>query len=186
MSGEADWIAAAVRRAGRQGWNSAALRAALKDCGESPEFLPSAFPRGVIGAIESWGVQVDAAMDAAAASENLGRLRTPQRIRRVIELRLTLLEPDREALRGALAVLTLPWNVPSGLRGLARSASAIWHAAGDSSSDFSWYTRRATVAGVYAATLAFWMRPGAPEMTEVLSFLDRRLQDLPKPRPKLA
>ena len=186
MSSEAAWITAAVRRAGRQGWNSATLRGALEDCGESAELLPSAFPRGVIGAIESWNAQVDAAMDEAAASEDLRALRTPQRIRRVIELRLALLEPDREALRGALALLALPWNLPSGLRNLARSASAIWHAAGDSSADFSWYTRRATVAGVYAATLAFWMRPGAPEMNEVLSFLDRRLQDLPKPRPKLA
>ena len=180
------WIAAAVRRANHQGWTRATLRGALEDCGESPELLDSAFPRGVLGAIESWGEDVDAAMDAAATAEDLAGLRTPLRIRRVIEWRLRLLEPDREALRGALALLARPWNLPLALRGVARTASAIWHAAGDTSADFSWYTRRATLAAVYSATLIFWMRPDAPEMNEVLSFLDRRLQDLPKPRPKLA
>ncbi|MBX9749919.1 MAG: COQ9 family protein [Roseococcus sp.] len=183
---EALWIEAAVRRAGTEGWSRQTLRRALADCGESAELLSSAFPRGVPGAIEAWLGLVDARMDAAAAVEDLSDLRTPARIRRVVELRLRLLEPDREALRAALATLALPWNAPLGLRLLARTASAIWHAAGDNSADFSWYTRRATLAAVYSATLAFWMRPMRPEIEEVLSFLDRRLQDLPKPRPKAA
>jgi len=183
---EQAWVEAAVRRAGQEGWTSATLRHALEDCGEGGELVPSAFPRGVTGAIASWLALVDSQMDTAAADEDLTALRTPERIRRVVEIRLRLLEPDREALRAAMGQLLLPWNAPVGLRCLARTASALWHAAGDNSADFSWYTRRATLAGVYAATLAFWMRPNAPEMDEVLSFLDRRLQDLPKPRPKAA
>jgi ubiquinone biosynthesis protein COQ9 len=183
---EALWIEAAIRRARTEGWSRETLRHALTDCGESPDILSSAFPRGVSGAIEAWVGLTDARMDAAAAAEDLASLRTPARIRRVVELRLRLLEPEREALRAALATLALPWNAPLGLRLLARSASAIWHAAGDNSADFSWYTRRVTLAAVYSATLAYWMRPVQPELGEVLSFLDRRLQDLPKPRPKAA
>jgi len=183
---EQAWTEAAVRRAGQEGWTSATLRHALEDCGEGAELLSSAFPRGVTGAIASWLAQVDAQMDAAAAVEDLAALRTPERIRRVVEIRLRLLEPDRDALRAALGHLALPWNAPVALRCLARTASAMWHAAGDRSADFSWYTRRATLAAVYAATLAFWMRPNQPEMAEVLSFLDRRLRDLPKPRAKAA
>ncbi len=183
---EAEWIEAAVRRAGSEGWTRATLRHALADCGDAEELLPSAFPRGVVGAIEAWIAITDARMNDASAGEDLAALRTPARIRRVVELRLRLLEPDREALRAALGVLALPWNAPKGLRLLGSTASAIWHAAGDSSADFSWYTRRATLAAVYSATLAFWMRPIQPEMEEVLLFLDRRLQDLPKPRPKPA
>ncbi len=183
---EALWIEAAVRRAGREGWTRETLRRALADCGESPELLSSAFPRGVPGAIEAWVALTDARMDAAAALEDLSSLRTPARIRRVVELRLRLLAPDREALRAALSTLALPWNAPLGLRLLARTASAVWHAAGDRSADFSWYTRRATLAAVYSATLAYWMRPLEPEMEDVLSFLDRRLQDLPQPVRKAA
>jgi ubiquinone biosynthesis protein COQ9 len=55
----------------------------------------------------------------------------------------------------------------------------IWHAAGDRSADFAWYTKRAILAGVYSATLLYWMRDSASE-AETLDFLDRRLADVLK------
>lgn len=183
MTGDA-LILAAVARANHEGWTRETLRHALRDVGEPPELLDSAFPRGVVGAVEAWCALADLRMEEAAAAENLAGLRTPQRIRRVIELRLRAAEPDREALRAASTLLALPWNLPVALRCTANTASAIWYAAGDSSADFSWYTRRATAAAIYTATLAYWLQPQTPDMEEVLDFLDRRLADLPKPKQK--
>lgn len=177
-------ILAAVGRANREGWTRETLRRALEDLGEPADTLDNAFPRGVVGAVEAWCALADRRMEEEAAAEDMTGLRTPQRIRRVIELRLRAAEPDREALRAATALLALPWNIPAGLRCTANTASAIWYAAGDNSADFSWYTRRATAAAIYAATLAYWLRPQAPEIEDVLEFLDRRLADLPKPKPK--
>ena len=54
----------------------------------------------------------------------------------------------------------------------------MWHAAGDTSADFSWYTRRATLAGVYTATIAWWLRDADPSIFGAMQFLDRRLADL--------
>lgn len=175
---EARLIDAVVARAGIDGWNDATLRAALADLGEDPVLAYSHFPRGAAGAIIDWIALTDARMEAAASSEDLQALRIPARIRRLIELRLRLIEPDVEALRSAMAVLALPWNFGAALRATARTASVIWHAAGDTSADFSWYTRRLTLAGVYTATLAYWLSPRLPNLDEVLAFLDRRLADL--------
>jgi ubiquinone biosynthesis protein COQ9 len=175
-------IGALLARLPAGGWTRATLRQAVTDSGQDAELVASLFPRGVVSAIEAWSELADRRMAEAAAAEDLLALRTPARIRRLIELRLGAVELDREALRGALAILALPWNAPLAARLMARSVSAIWYAAGDRSSDFSWYTRRATLAAVYGATLAFWMRPTRPEMAEVLGFLDRRLAELPRPR----
>jgi ubiquinone biosynthesis protein COQ9 len=183
---EADLLRAVVARAGREGWTPATLRHALEDRGEAPELASSHFPRGVVGAIDSWLALVDAGMEDAAAAEDLAALRTPARIRRLIELRLIAIEPDREAFRGAAALLALPWNLATGLRCATRSASAIWYAAGDESADFSWYTRRATLLGVLSSVTIFWLRPNPPTIEETLAFLDRRLAELPKPHPKAA
>lgn len=181
---EARLIDAVVARAGLEGWNEATLRAALQDLGEDPVLLDSHFPRGAAGAVVDWIALTDQRMEAAAAAEDLLALRIPARIRRLIELRLRLIEPDFEALRGAMAVLALPWNLGAALRATARTASAIWHAAGDSSVDFSWYTRRMTLAAVYSATLAYWLSPRLPDLDAVLAFLDRRLTDIaPRRRP---
>ena len=62
-------------------------------------------------------------------------------------------------------------------RTLARTADSVWAAAGDTSADISWYTRRASLAALYAATLAYWLRE--PEDTPAaLDFLDRRMAGL--------
>lgn len=179
-------IEAAVRLANTRGWSCETLRLALAEQGEPAEMLRSAFPRGTAGAIASWSRLTDRRMDEAAAAEDMSGLRTPGRIRRVVELRLRLVEQDREAVRGAMALLALPWNAPLAAKLTAETVSTMWHAAGDRSSDFSWYTRRATLAAIYTATLAFWLRPGGGDLEEALSFLDRRLAALPKPKPQVA
>jgi ubiquinone biosynthesis protein COQ9 len=77
-----------------------------------------------------------------------------------------------------LALLALPWNAPVSIRCTARTVDSMWHAAGDRSADIAWYTKRASLAAVYAATLAFWLRDDRPETADALDFLDRRLQGL--------
>ncbi len=187
MSTEPHLIRAAVERAEFEGWSPATLRAACTDAGEDPLLLDSHFPRGVAGAIADWAALADAEMEAAASLEEMASWRIPVRIRRIVELRLRAAEPHREALRGALRVLALPWNLPLAATVAARTASAMWHAAGDTSADFSWYTRRATLAAVYGATLAFWLSPRQPEVEEALEFLDRRLADIaPRRNPRAA
>jgi len=68
--------------------------------------------------------------------------------------------------------------VASALRTAARTANAIWYAAGDTSADFSWYTRRFSLSAVYGATLAFWLRDESEDIGPTLDFLDRRLEGL--------
>ncbi|MBW8270757.1 COQ9 family protein [Caldovatus aquaticus] len=177
-------IRAILRHVPARGWTWAALRAGLADLGRDPVEAASLFPRGPVGAIEAWSDLADREMAEAAAAANLAALRTPARIRRLVELRLRAAAPHREALRRALALLALPWNAAAAARCTARTADAMWHAAGDRSADFSWYTRRASLAAIYLATLAYWLRPEAdgadPEthLAATLAFLDRRMADL--------
>lgn len=162
------------------GWTRAALSAGLADLGLDALEQDWLFPRGPAEAIEAWCDLADRDMEAAAVAEDLTALRIPARIRRVIVIRLEQAEPHREAIRLALGHQALPWNVPGAMRTIARTADAMWAAAGDTSADFSWYTRRATLAGVYGATLAFWLQDGEPGFPRTLAFLDRRLADLAK------
>jgi ubiquinone biosynthesis protein COQ9 len=59
---------------------------------------------------------------------------------------------------------------------VAATVDAIWHAAGDMSADFSWYTKRGILAGVYSSTLLYWLGDTSDEDEATLAFLDRRLE----------
>jgi len=164
--------------AAEEGWNWSTLRAGLAASGEDPALAESHFPGGPAEAVAAWADLADRDMEAAAAAEDLAALRTPRRIRRVVELRFAAAAPHKRALRRAVSLLALPWNAGLALQVTARTASAMWYAAGDSSADFSWYTRRASLGAIYAATLAYWLRDDDPDTGDAMAFLDRRLADL--------
>lgn len=159
------------------GWQGRSIAEGLRDAGMASEDAEWMFPRGAISAIEAWIDLADRRMEAAGLAADLTGMRTHERVRFLIKARLEAAEPHRDALRAALSLLAMPWNTPIAARSLARSVSAIWYAAGDKSADFSWYTRRATLAAIYSATLAFWLSGRGDGLEAALDFLDRRLAD---------
>ena len=87
--------------------------------------------------------------------------------------------PERSlAVRRAAAVLALPRHAGLAARCTARTVDAIWHAVGDRAADFSWYTKRATLAAIYTATTLYWLRDTSEDDAATLAFLDRRLAGL--------
>lgn len=61
---------------------------------------------------------------------------------------------------------------------LAQITDDVWHAAGDKSTDYNWYTKRGLLAGVYTATELYMLTDYSPEFADTWDVLDRRLQDV--------
>lgn len=161
----------------RLGWTLTALRRGLRDAGADPQDAELLFPGGTPALVEAWIDLEDRQMAAAVAARDLSGLRLPERVRLAVALRLEQARPHRGAVRRALAVLALPRNAGLAARSLARTVDAIWHAAGDRSADFAWYTKRVILAAIYGATLLYWLRDDSGDDAKTLAFLDRRLAD---------
>ena len=151
------------------GWTVRALR---RGAGPDADLL---FPGGAIDMVEAFCDLADRQMEADATAAGLQGLGLTARVRAVIALRLAHHRPARDAVRRACAILSLPGNVRVSARTAARTVDAIWHAAGDRSADFSWYTKRAILAPIYGTTLLFWLRDDSEDDAATLAFLDRRL-----------
>lgn len=169
-------IDAVLERVPAQGWTVRALRSALRDIGAEPDDAGLLFPGGGADMVEAFIDLTDRRMEADAAEAGLAELRIPERVRAVIALRLARNRPHKEAVRRAVAVLAWPMNAALAARCAGRSIDAIWHAAGDRAADFSWYTKRASLGAVYAATVLYWLRDDSEDDEATLAFLDRRLE----------
>ena len=156
------------------GWTRRSLRMGLGDIGVSPDDAELLFPGGAADMIEAFCDWADRQMGEGAAGLDPA-LRLHQQVRAVIALRLEQNQPHKEAVRRALALLALPGHARLAAACMARTVDAIWHAAGDRSADFSWYTKRAILAAVYGATLLYWLRDTGEDDAATLGFLDRRL-----------
>jgi ubiquinone biosynthesis protein COQ9 len=167
-------IAAALPHVPFDGWTRRALRAGLADIGVAPEDAELLFPGGAGDMIEAFCDWADRRMTEGAASLD-PTMRLHRRVRTVIALRLEQNRPHKEAIRRAMALLMLPGHARLAAACTARTVDAIWHAAGDRSADFSWYSKRAILAGVYGATVLYWLRDPGEDDAPTLGFLDRRL-----------
>jgi len=69
-------------------------------------------------------------------------------------------------------------NMPLGARLLYDTVNAIWYAAGDTASDFNFYTKRGLLAGVYGATVLYWLDDRSPAASDTTAFFERRLAEV--------
>lgn len=170
-------VLAALPHVPFDGWSLRSLRAAARDAGLDETMAERAFPRGAIEAVLHFVALADRRLEeeAAANATELAAMRFTQRIAWLVRRRIEPWTAHREAVRHAVALLALPGHAPQGLRAAWRTADAIWYAAGDTSTDFSYYTRRATLAGVYSATVLCWLDDASEGAVATWGFLDRRL-----------
>lgn len=133
------------------------------------------FPAGPAEMIEAWFDLGDRRLLEHAVEVRIGEI--PSLSRRIRALVLARIAIDRAHLvptRRALTILALPGHGAVATRALARTVDTIWRSAGDRSADFSWYTKRASLAAIYAATVLYAIGDDRPD-ADVEAFLDRRL-----------
>jgi ubiquinone biosynthesis protein COQ9 len=163
------------------GWSRTALMAGANDCGSGPALADNAFPGGLAELLDFYHRQADVEMvRALGARADLPTLKTREKVALAIRLRLEANAGYREAIRQALAFLALPQNTPLAVRCLYRTVDAIWYAAGDRATDFSFYSKRTLLAGVYSATVLYWLNDKSEDSADTWSFLDRRIADVMK------
>lgn len=160
-----------------EGWTLAALAAGAADAGLDPVLVHEAFPGGVLGAIEHHSRLADERMLAALEGQDLSAMRTRDKVALAVRLRLEQNLKDREAIRRALAVLAVPFSAGVALAALYRTVDAIWYAAGDTATDFNFYTKRGLLAGVYSATVLYWLEDKSEGQENTWQFLSRRIDD---------
>ena len=157
------------------GWSRAALRGAARRLGITAGEALALFPGGAGDLVAGFSRWADRRMLDRLEALPLDGLRVPERVALAIGVRLDIIEPWREALRRALAVLALPHHVPLALRLTYETIDAIWYAAGDNATDFSFYTKHATLAAIYLAAMLFWLDDRSQGFVDTRAFIERRL-----------
>jgi ubiquinone biosynthesis protein COQ9 len=171
---------AALDHVAFDGWSETALRAAAEDTGIPLERALNAFSGGATELIAFHSETADRRMLEALALEPLSDMKVREKAAKAIRLRLEANMRHREAIRTALTALMMPQNAALSARLLYKTVDAIWYAIGDRSTDFNFYTKRGLLAGVYTATLFYWLNDKSEGATATWTFLDRRIAEVMK------
>ena len=160
------------------GWTPAAVAYAAEGHGADPAVAALAFRDGAMAMIAAWVASVDEAMARELPAGTLAVLPIRERIRTLVQFRLDRIAHQQEALRRALSLMALPQNAGTTLRLGWASADAMWRLAGDTATDYNHYTKRATLAALYASTLAVFAFDESAGHAATRAFLARRIEDV--------
>lgn len=161
-----------------EGWSDRALSAGLADAGLLPEQGLLTFVGGPLAMIEHWTRYGDRRMLEAVRHLDVAAMRMRESIAAAVRLRIEVNAPYREAVWRTISFLALPPNAPAAAKLMYATVDAIWYACNDTSTDLSFYTKRATLAAVYGVTVLYWLDDASEESLDTWAFLDRRIDDV--------
>lgn len=153
-----------------------ALEAGAVAAGLDRHAARRAFPDGFGQAAAHMADMADRRMEDAFHARVAGGMGLGARVELALMIRFEQWQPHKEAVRRASAVLALPQNAALAARTTWRTADAVWHTVGDTSVDFNYYTKRASLAAIYSATVFAWFTDDTPDNAITRDFLRRRLK----------
>ncbi len=160
------------------GWGETALRRGAADAGLEATTVRRLFPGGRAEMIAAHSRYADRIMLEELDRLDLDEMKVRERIIAAVRVRLEQNAPHREAVRRGLTVLAMPQNAALATKLLYRTVDAMWHAAGDKSTDYNFYSKRALLAGVYSTTLMHWLNDNSEGFSATWAFLDRRVAEV--------
>lgn len=162
------------------GWGQVALNRGAADAGHDMATARRLFQGGAAEMIAGHSRYADRVMLEELERRELDSMKVRERIITAVRIRLEQNSVHREAVRRGLSLLALPQNTVLATRLLYRTVDAMWYAAGDTSTDYNFYSKRALLAGVYSTTLLYWLNDKSEGFDGTWVFLERRVADVLK------
>jgi ubiquinone biosynthesis protein COQ9 len=170
-------LEAALMHVAFDGWSDATFKAAVRDSGMDIGLAKSVCPRGAIDLAIAFHKRGDEAMIAAVKAADLTEMKFRQKVAFALRTRFELIM-EKEAVQRGTTLFALPHLAADGAKLIWGTADAIWTVLGDTSEDVNWYTKRATLSGVYASTVLYWLGDDSTETQATWDFIDRRIENV--------
>eukprot|EP01113_Clastostelium_recurvatum_P011049 TRINITY_DN15569_c1_g2_i2.p1 TRINITY_DN15569_c1_g2~~TRINITY_DN15569_c1_g2_i2.p1 ORF type:complete len:262 (-),score=33.75 TRINITY_DN15569_c1_g2_i2:32-817(-) len=172
-------LQSSLKHVAKYGWTVEALAQGAKD-NNLPPTAHGMFPNGGYDLVHYFVDQSNKnlAKQLSERRDQLVSMRLRDRVAEGVKLRLSMIGPYISRWPQAVSLLAHPANATSSLKLLALLADEIWHHAGDTSTDFSWYSKRAMLAGVYTSSELHMMSDTSEGFKDTMAFVDRRMDDI--------
>lgn len=172
-------LADMLKNAPFDGWTDKTFMQSVSASGIPKALAYEAFPDGAIDVIAYHNAKADADLEKALKSNpDFLSQKIRLRIFTAVMTRLDAHVQDREAIARAASLLRMPWYAPSALKMLYATVDTMWRCAGDTSTDYNFYTKRIILAKVYSLTLQVWLHDDSENFEKTRQFLHNRIENV--------
>ncbi|MGN7661753.1 MAG: COQ9 family protein [Anaplasma sp.] len=140
------------------------------------------FPEGIVSVLRHMNGELIRSVTSSFQSMNQEDLpRVRDKVGHLVKLCVlhnTSLPNSRRLIKSILCFAVLPQNIHLYAQLTFEIADMVWHLAGDSSTNFKYYTKRTTVAWVYTSSLVYLTRDFSESFSSTFAFMERRIADV--------
>lgn len=169
-------LAAALPNVAFEGWSKTLLANAIEAEGVDPSVAELAFKNGVTDLVKAFSASGDAAMMTTLPQRDGLKIR--ESITEAVWQRILADAPHKEAARRAAGFLALPHRQKLAAGLLFETANLMWRWAGDTATDYNYYSKRTILSGVIATTRLAWFNDDSDDFAEARAFLERRIDNV--------
>ena len=169
-----------------KGLNKNSLENISKRYGLNINEIELLFPEGNIDLIKFTFEQLNKELEEYCKKIDLIRLPVHKRIKKILLSKISLMNKNKLFYRSIFLNLLIPKKNFSLSNQLYNSVDQIWFIAGDSSTDFNFYTKRLILSGIYSRVILFFFNNNNQEELEnILDESLKRVSKIPEIKSKL-
>ena len=170
----------------KYGWNESLFSNMKNHSKFSYEEMNVLFPEGYRTLIEMYLEEINIKMTTESQKINLIHFRVHERIRELFILRLKIMSKEKKLISKTFLNLLLPHNYKLASKNLYNTVDQMWYLAGDNSTDFIFYTKRAILASIYTGVMMHFVNnDNIDETVFLLNKQLRRVSNIPRIKTKI-
>jgi ubiquinone biosynthesis protein COQ9 len=159
-----------------EGWNEKALKEAFVASNIETKFIPFVFENGALDVADFFVEEIDQKMQEAAKDIDFGKMKIRDKIKNLVKIRLRINEEFKPQIQKLVHFYLNPKNTKSALKNSYQTADLMWKIAGDSATDFNYYSKRAILAKIYIRVLFSFARDESKNYQKTLNLLDAEIE----------
>lgn len=161
-----------------EGWTFNALNLGAQDAELKIQDVLIFFNHEMDNVIKYYSEMLDRQMTQMLESYDLKARKIRERIALAVMTRLELMSPHREAAKRTASYLAFPTKLPLASRLLYKTVNTMWYCAGDTATDFNFYTKRGLLTGVYSSAFFYWLNDQSAGFADTRAFVERRISNV--------
>ncbi len=138
------------------------------------------FPNGYEDLLNLALIEINKILENKIKKINIINFSLTKRIKKILLMRIEILENDKIFYKKTFNHLLLPQNSKIMKKNLYNSVDNMWYLAGDNSTDFSYYTKRITLAAIYINAIIIFYNKDIKKAESNIDTNLKRISKIPK------
>ncbi len=162
-----------------EGWSKNVLKKLINNKLSSTD-LVYLFPNGYLDLLKLALNEINNKLEDKIKKINIINFPLSKRIKKILSIRMKILDDDKIFYKKTFNHLILPQNSKLMKINLYKSIDTMWYLAGDNSTDFSFYTKRISLALIYVNALYVLFNRGVNEAEINIDKNLKKISKIPK------